>query len=66
MPILQTQESRERIARQEREMQVREFSASRSADSPQLLGAVIEDDTESGEGDGFDTVAAAAHHRHGV
>jgi hypothetical protein len=26
MPILQMQESRERIARQEREMQVREFS----------------------------------------
>ena len=48
-------------------MQVREFSASRGADSPQLLGLVIEDGTESGEGDGLDSMAVAAHYcrRHG-
>ena len=44
-------------------MQVREFSASRGADSPPLLGAVIEDGAESGEGDGLDSMAVTTHHR---
>ena len=44
-------------------MQVKEFSASRGTDSPPLLDVVIDDGTKSGEGDGFDAMAVAAHHR---
>ena len=48
-------------------MQVREFFASRGIDSSLLLGAVIEDGTKSGEGDGLDAMAVSAHYcrRHG-
>ena len=42
-------------------MQVRESSGLRDADSPQLLGLVIEDSTESGEGDGLGSMAVASH-----
>jgi hypothetical protein len=41
MLILLPQESRERIARYEREMQVRESSASPDTDSMQLLDVVL-------------------------
>ena len=60
MLILQMQESRERITRQEREMQVRESSSLQGTDSSQLLGLAIEDGTESGERDGLDRRAASA------
>src|SRR5258706_5948192 len=63
MLILQIQESRERIARQEREMQVRESSSLKDADSSQLLNLAIEYGAESSEGNGLDAVAVTPHYR---